>query len=129
MKMTARGLLCAGIISLVAVGAIANTSMVPAQPSARLGIEMDVKPAEGKPGQFIVSSTVTDLENNSVIAKPQLRIASDKPARIETGIEGKWMLQIVVTADSASRKASYEATYTREGQVVSRQRLAMNLNG
>jgi hypothetical protein len=90
---------------------------------------MDVKPAEGKPGQFIVSSTVTDLENNSIIAKPQLRIASDKPARIQTGVDGKWTLEIVVTADSGSRKGSYEAIYTRDGQVVSRQRLAMNLNG
>jgi hypothetical protein len=39
------------------------------------------------------------------------------------------MLQIVVTADGTSRKGSYEATFTREGKVVSRQKLAMNLNG
>lgn len=128
MKLSAHALLGVAMVSLIAASAVANPSTAPATPSARLGIEMDVKPLEGKAGQFLVSSTVTDLENNSIIAKPQLTIASDKPARIETGVEGKWKLQIEVTADSASRKGSYEATFTREGQVVSRQRLAMNLN-
>jgi hypothetical protein len=77
----------------------------------------------------MVISTVTDLENGATVAKPQLMIGADKPARIETGSEGKWMLQISVAADGNTRKAAYDATFTREGKVVSRQRLSVNLNG
>jgi hypothetical protein len=117
------------VLGAAAFGAIANMPSPPPTPSARLSIELDVKPVEGQPGRFMVTSTVTDLENGSTIAKPQLMIASDKPARIETGSEGKWMLQISVTADGDSRKAAYDATFTREGKVVSKQRLSVNLNG
>ena len=110
----------------IAAGAYAGIP-VPATPSARLGIEVDVKPVEGQAGRFMVMSTVTDLESNAVIAKPQLMIAADKPARIETGSEGKWKLQISVAADASSHKAAYEATFVREGQVVSKQRLSVSL--
>ena len=128
MRLATRLALAAAIGSFAAIGVTATQSMVPATPSARLGIEMDLQPVDGKAGQFVVSSVVTDLENGAVLAKPRLVVASEKPARIETRVEGKWMLQIAVTADASSRKATYEATFTREGQVVSRQRLALNLN-
>lgn len=129
MKPSLRAALGIAAISLIGYAAVAGTPTPAPTPSARLGIELDVKPAEGKAGQFVVTSTVTDLESNAVIAAPRLMIASDKPARIETGVDGKWKLEISVSADGASRKGTYDATFTREGQVVSRQRLAMNLNG
>jgi hypothetical protein len=77
-----------------------------------------MKPAEGSPGQFLVSSVVTDLENGTVIARPRLLVAANKPARIETGNAGKWTLHISVTADGPSRKATYDASFTREGKLV-----------
>ena len=64
-----------------------------------------------------------------MIAKPRLTIAANKPARIEAGNEGKWMLRISVSADGASRKADYDASFTREGKLVSRQRVSVNLDG
>ena len=96
--------------------------------SSRVSIDVDVTPAANQPGRFVVTSTILDLESGEVVAKPRLIIGSENPARIETGNEGKWMLQISVAANGASRKAAYEATFSREGVVVSRQRLALDLN-
>jgi hypothetical protein len=76
----------------------------------------------------VVSSVVTDLENGAVIAKPRLIVGANKPARIETGNAGKWMLEINVVADGASRKATYDASFTREGKLVSKQRVSVNLD-
>ena len=121
--------LAASIVTTLGLAsvAVANVATAPATPSARLSIELDVKPVEGQAGRFLVSSTVTDLESDAVIAKPQLMIAADKPARIETGAEGTWKLQISVAADPAAHKAAYDATFIREGQVVSKQRLSVSL--
>ena len=119
----------AGVAVLAGVvGAAANIPGPPPTPSATLGIEVDVKPVPGKPGQFMVASVVTDLENNAIIARPQLTIAANKTARIETGNDGKWMLRISVTADGASKKADYDASFTREGKLISRQRVSVNLD-
>ena len=109
--------------------AVANVPGPIPTPSARLAMEMDVKPAEGQPGRFVVTSTITDLETNTVVGKPRLLVESEKLARVETGADGKWMLQISVLAGSTSKKATYEATFTREGKVVSKQRFAVDLNG
>jgi hypothetical protein len=92
-------------------------------------LSVEVKPLAGTPGVFMVSSIVTDLESNTIIAKPRLTVAANKPARIETGHESKWMLRINVTADGATRKADYDASFTREGKLVSRQRVSVNLDG
>jgi hypothetical protein len=62
MNWLIRGILAAIGLLGIALIATGNPSMVPPTPSARLGIEMDVKPIEGKAGQFLVSWTVTDLE-------------------------------------------------------------------
>jgi hypothetical protein len=117
-------------VSLLTGWALATSASMPGPPtpSASLGIEVDVKPAEGAPGLFVISSVVTDLENGAVIAKPRLTVAANKPARIETGNGAKWTLQINVMADGPSRKASYEASFMREGKLVSRQRVAVNLD-
>lgn len=114
---------CAGSV------AVANVPGPQPTPSARLSMEMDVKPAEGQPGRFVVSSTITDLETNMVVGKPRLLVESEKIARVETGVDGKWMLQISVLAGNTSKKSTYEATFTREGKVISKQRFAVDLNG
>jgi hypothetical protein len=120
--------LSVAVIAGFGLGAAANMPGPPPTPSASLGIEVDVKPADGTPGQFVVTSVVTDLENGAVIAKPRLTVAANKPARIETGTSGKWTLQINVIADGASRKATYDASFTREGKLVSKQRVSVNLD-
>jgi hypothetical protein len=120
------------VLALALMGAaglgVANMPGPPPTPSARLAIDVDVKPVDGKPGVFLLASTITDLETDAVIAKPQLTITAGKLARVEMGNEGKWMLQVSVTADGATRKAAYDAVFTREGMVVSRQRVSVNLN-
>lgn len=128
MKIASRAIAVA-VLAGLGLGATANMPRPPPTPSASLGIEVDVKPVAGSPGHFSVSSVVTDLESNTVIAKPRLTIAANKPARIETGNEGKWMLRINVTADGATRKANYDASFTREGKLVSKQRVSVNLDG
>ena len=128
MKTNVRAALAAAVLAGLGLGAAANMPGPPPTPSAALGIEIDVKPVAGTHGQFVVSSVVTDLENDAVIAKPRLLIAAGKPARIETGNEGKWQLRISVTADGVSRKADYEANFTRAGKLVSRQRVTVNLD-
>jgi hypothetical protein len=127
MRTTMRSVLAATFCVFL-LGASADVPQPPRLPSASLGIEVDVKP-EGTPGRFLVSSIVTDLENNAVIARPRLVIAADKPARIQTGAEGLWLLQISVSADGALRKAAYDATFERQGKLVSRQRVTVNLDG
>ena len=129
MKNTVRAAVAVAVLAGLGLGATANMPGPPPTPSASLGIEVDVKPLAGTPGQFLVSSVVTDLENNAVIAKPRLVIGANKPARIEAGNEGKWMLKISVTADGASRKADYDASFIREGKLVSKQRVTVNLDG
>ena len=129
MKKNIRAAVAVAVLAGLGLGATANMPGPPPTPSAALGIEVDVKPVAGTPGQFLVSSVVTDLETNAVIAKPRLVIAANKTARIETGNEGKWMLRISVTADGASRKADYDANFTREGKLISRQRVSVNLDG
>ena len=129
MKKTVIGALAVAALAGFGFAAIANTQTALATPSARLGIDVDVQPVAGTPGQFMVSSVVTDLETNTVIAKPRLTIAANQPARIETGAEGKWMLRISVAADGAARKADYDASFTREGKLVSRQRVSVRLDG
>jgi len=116
------------ILAGLGFGATANTPAPPPTPSASMGIEVDVQPAEGLPGQFLVSSVVTDLASGAVIAKPRLTVAANKPARVETGNGREWSLQISVMADGASRKATYDASFTREGKLVSKQRVSVNLD-
>ena len=129
MKKAVRAAVAVAVLAALGLGAIANMPGPPPTPSASLGIELDVKPVAGSPGVFMVSSVVTDLESNTIIAKPRLTVAANKPARIETGNEGKWMLRISVSADGASRKADYDASFTREGKLVSKQRVSVNLDG
>ena len=127
-KNTLRAVSIVAVLGGLGLGATANMPGPPPTPSASLGIEVEVKPAEGAPGQFLVSSVVTDLESGAVIAKPRLTVAANKPARIETGNAAKWSLQISVVADGASRKATYDASFTREGKLVSKQRVSVNLD-
>ena len=129
MNIKIRSALSAAVLAGLAFTAIANIPTPLPTPSASLGIEIDVQPVDGTPGQFMVSSVVTDLESHAVIAKPRLTIAANQPATIETGNEGKWKLRISVTADGASRKADYDASFTREGKLVSHQRVSVRLDG
>jgi len=129
MKKNVSGILASTVLVGLGLGAAASVPGPPPTPSASLGIEVDMKPAEGSPGQFLVSSVVTDLENGTVIAKPRLLVAANKPARIETGNAGKWTLHISVTPDGPSRKTTYDASFTREGKLVSKQRVSVNLDG
>ena len=119
------------LLVLAAAGASATAEVPtpPPMPSARLAFDVDVKPASGKPGLYALTSVVTDLETNTVIAKPMILMNANKPARVEIGNEAKWLLRISVTADGAAHKAAYEASFTREGQVVSQQKLTVNLDG
>jgi hypothetical protein len=127
-KNTLRAVSIVAVLAGLGLGATANMPGPAPTPSAALGIELDVKPAEGMPGQFLVSSVVTDLESGAVIAKPRLTVGANKPARIETGNAAKWSLQINVVADGAARKATYDASFTREGKLVSKQRVSVNLD-
>jgi len=129
MKKNVHAAVAVAVLAGLGLGAAASMPGPSPTPSAAIGIEVDVKPLAGTPGQFVVSSVVTDLENNAVIAKPRLVIAANKTARIKAGDDGKWMLRISVTADGASRKADYDADFTREGKLVSRQRVSVNLDG
>jgi len=70
---------------------------------------------------------ITDLETNEVVGRPQLLVESDKQATVQTGKDGKWMYQISLVAGGSSKRATYEATFTREGAVISRQRFSVDL--
>ena len=112
---------------LLATVAVANVPAALPTPSARLAMEIDVNPAQGQAGRFMVTSKITDLESGAVIAQPRLLVESDKVARVEAGTDGKWMLQISVLAGSTTKKATYEASFTRDGQLISKQRFAVDL--
>jgi hypothetical protein len=116
---------CAAFVSLAVENA--PVQLPPKLPSASMGIEMDVVPAASQPGKFWLRAMVTDLETQAIIANPKLLIDSDRTARVETG-NNDWALAIAVAAGSTSKKARYEATFTRQGKVVARQRFAVDLN-
>ena len=127
-------MLMRNVLGITAIVALASTAvanppvlMPPKLPSASLGIEMDVVPAPSQPGKFVLRAQITDLETQATIAAPKLLIDSDRTARVETG-NSDWTLQIAVAAGSTSRKATYDATFTRQGKVVAKQRFAVDLN-
>ena len=71
---------------------------------------------------------MTDLESGEAIAKPRMTIAAGKPAHLRLGGKG-WQLELGVAADGGSRTAAYDATFSRGGNVLSRQHLTLDLGG
>jgi hypothetical protein len=128
MRTTITAVLCSAALSAIALTAVAAGYVHPGTPSANLGIEVAVTPAPGSPGQFDVTSVLTDLQTNTVVAQPHLRVSSGKPGgRIQIGTVPDWMIDITISADGPSGKANYEATFTRDGKTVSRQKVVVNL--
>lgn len=119
--------LAAAATVALATTALANPPGPMPAPSSRLSMETDVKPAP-QAGRFVVTSRMVDLESGKVVSSPTMIVESNKPATISIGTEGKWMLNMVVRADGEGKKAVYEASYTLEGQVISRQRVTMALD-
>lgn len=119
--------LAAAAATALATTAIANPPGAMPAPSSRLSMETDVKPAP-QAGRFIVTSTMTDLETGKVVSSPKMIVESNKPATISIGAADKWTLLMVVRADGEGKKATYDATYTLDGQVISRQRVTMALD-
>jgi len=121
----------AAAIALVALGfaAVADMARRPAGAPSRIAMEVDVAPVAGKAGRFLLSTTVTDLDRNAVIAKPSMTIDGGKTARLRMGGKEGWRFEATVSADGAKRKAAYDATFTEGGKVLSRQRLSLDLNG
>ena len=119
-----------GAIVLVGLGfgAVADVARHPAPPPWRVAMDVDLKPIPGTPGQFLLTSTVTDLERHALIAQPRMTIVAGRPARFALGGNG-WRLQLGIEADGGSRKAEYDATFSRGATVLSRQRLTLDLNG
>lgn len=128
MKKNLVAALATVVLTSSGLCAVADTPAPRPMPSASIGMEIDVKPNESSPGQFLVNAVVTDLESGAVIEKPRLLIAANQPARIEIGTAGKWTLEINVVADGASRTATCNASFTREGKVVSKQRVSVKLD-
>lgn len=118
-------------IALVALGfaAVAGMSRHPKEVPSRLAMDVEVAPVAGKAGQFLLSTTLTDLDRNAVIAKPRMTIDAGKTARLRISGKEGWTFEATVNADGAKRKAVYDASFTEAGKVVSRQRLALDLNG
>jgi hypothetical protein len=119
----------AAAVALVALGfaAVAEVARHPAPAVARVAMDVDVRPVQGRAGRFLLTSTVTDLESGEVLAKPSMAIASGQPAHLRIGGQGGWTLELGVAANGASRQATYDATFSRNGNVLSRQHLALDL--
>ena len=93
----------------------------------QVGWEVQVSPVPGEAGRYIAQATVTDLRTGDVVARPKAVFESGKQARVNMATEGKWAIEMTVKADGAARTALYEGTFTREGRVISRQRLMLQL--
>jgi hypothetical protein len=99
MKVNIGAVLAVAVLAGLGLGATADMPGPLPTPSASLGIELDVKPNEGTPGQFVVSSVVTDLESGDGHREATPRSSRrTSPPGIETGSAGKWALQISVMA-------------------------------
>jgi hypothetical protein len=118
-------------VALVAIGfaAVADIARHPREATSRLAMDVEVAPVAGKPGQFMLSTTLTDLDRNAVLAKPRMTIATGKAARLRISGKEGWSFEATVNADGAKRKAAYDASFTEGGKVVARQRLSLDLNG
>ena len=116
-------------VASTAFAADAGQPPVPPDPSDHLGIEMNIVPVDGRPGVFVASATVTDLDSEQVVFTPRLTFSTSHHASIETGVEGRWLLHVAVSADADAKVATYEARFTRNGKVTSRQRVAVRLDG
>lgn len=121
----------AAAVALVALGfaAVADMSRHPAGATSHLGMDVEVAPVAGKAGQFLLSTTLTDLDRNAVIARPRMTIDAGKTARLRISGKGGWTFEAAVSADGAKRKALYDAAFTEGGKVVSQQRISLDLNG
>jgi hypothetical protein len=118
-------------VALVALGfaAVADIARQPKEATSRLAMDVEVAPVAGKPGQFLLSATLTDLDRNAVLAKPRMTIAAGKAARLRISGKDGWTFEATVNADGAKRKAAYDASFSEGGKVVARQRLSLDLNG
>lgn len=121
----------AAAVALVAIGfaAVAEVARHAAPAVARVAMDVDVRPVHGQAGRFLLASTVTDLDTGEVLAKPRMTIAAGQPAHLRLGGRRGWSLELGVAANGDSRRATYDATFSRHGRVLSRQHLALDLGG
>jgi len=121
----------AAAVALVALGfaAVAEVARHPVAAPTRVAMDADVKPVSGHPGQFLLTSRVVDLESHAVLAHPRMVIAAGRTAHLQLSGRGGWVLRLGIAADGATRKAEYDATFSRAAKVLSRQRLTLDLNG
>jgi beta-lactamase regulating signal transducer with metallopeptidase domain len=73
-----------------------------------------------KPGQFLVSTTITDLATSRILGEPRLLTNADVPATMEIGTN-HLMMRFVVTVDASGREAAYTSEVRRDDKVESAQ--------
>lgn len=109
---------------LIAADAARASAPVPAEAwiGARPAVEISVR--EGAASDtYEVSAVVSDLRNDTVLARPLLIVNAGSPARIEMGATGEAdavLLALSVTVDAAAGTARYEATVSIGDGMISR---------
>lgn len=87
-------------------------------------IDVDIKVEPGRPGQYLVTAVVTNLDTGQILSEPHLTIASGDPASMRTGFvapsgsQTEFVMKVKVEEDGKGVSCSW--TMTSDGKVVSR---------
>ncbi|MBS0319358.1 MAG: hypothetical protein JSR18_02350 [Proteobacteria bacterium] len=120
MKRLALALLS---IPLVAFGQTAPPPSPDLWIGAHPAVALSVTPYT-TPDLYVVSAVVTDLRNDTVIAKPVMLVKAGAPARLEAGVEGVpnasgFRMQVTVARDG--KTAAFKSEVKANGETVAAQ--------
>jgi hypothetical protein len=98
--------------------------------AGKIGIELDVEPAPtklagGRPGMYVASAFIRDLDTMEVISAPRITVRKGDEATIRSSIpraDGEpWLLEMKLLIADDRSKVSYSWTITQGSEIVSSQ--------
>lgn len=108
------------MLAMLAVVAVAGDLATETMPE-HLAVSAQLRPEPSKPGFYLVTSEITNLDDGKVIGKPMLLFADGSPAKIQMGKKDGQLIEIAVAANAASATAKYTFTLHRGEKLIHQQ--------
>ena len=96
-------------------------------PLERVGVEVAIGLADPEQAIYECTAVVTDLATNRVISAPRVLVRAGEDAKVRTGTQPGLEVLITVSVNAEQTVARYEARVTRDGEVVSSQKVRIAL--